>query len=274
MIRPTRSTLVLALSLLGVCGLVSQTSGQAPAQRDPRVQPSGTGTGAAAAPRTAASTAPSQTPSTAAETPAGPMKVGSIDIDRVLKEYEKFKVANQTLKAEAEARYKQVVDLANEGKAEQEKHAKFAPGSADAKRCEDKITQLKAQIEALRENSQREFAQKEAETMALIYNEVASMVKSVSKQRGLTFVVKYSDAPAVGTDPDSVVAAMSRTMIFADPSVDITNDVVAYLNWYYRQNAAPKPSAPPAGINPTSTAPATTPPASRTAGQAPVTNRK
>jgi Skp family chaperone for outer membrane proteins len=233
--------------LLGVFGLVGLSFGQ---QKDGRVQP--------------ATNPPANNPAAPAAA-VKPISIGSIDVDRVLKDYDKFKVANETIRAESMARYKELMDLANQGKAEQEKHGRFAAGSADQKKCEDRITQLKAQIEALRENSEREFTQKEAETMATIYNEIASMAKAVAKQRGMTFVVKYSDTPATGSEPNSVVAAMSRTILYSDPSVDISGDVVKFLNYYYKQNGGPAPKstsmsmpgqpAPPVGGQP-ATAPA------------------
>jgi Skp family chaperone for outer membrane proteins len=251
MLRPTRATLVVGLGLASVLSLTQPSFGQT---RDTGVRP--------------AANPPAGNPSTPAAPPvARSISIGSIDVDRVLKDYDKFKVANETIRAESLERYNQLMKLANEGKAEQEKHGRFAPGSPDQKRCEDRITQLKAQIEALRENSEREFTQKEAETMATIYNEVATMAKSVAKQRGMTFVVKYSDAPANGSEPNSVVAAMSRTILYSDPSVDITGDVVKYLNYYYKQSGGPAPKtttttmpgqpAPPASGQPAS--PATRP---------------
>ena len=46
--------------------------------------------------------------------------------------------------------------------------------------------------------------------MATIYNEIAAMTKGVAKSYGMTFVVKYSDAPASGSEPNSVMAAMGN----------------------------------------------------------------
>jgi Skp family chaperone for outer membrane proteins len=214
----------VGLTVLGVSGLVAQSFGQ---QKDPGVRP--------------ATTPPASAPGTAAPAATMPLLIGSIDVDRVLKDYDKFKVANETIRAESLERYNQLMKLANEGKQEQEKHERFTKGSPDQKRCEDRIIQLKAQIEALRENSEREFTQKEAETMATIYNEVAAMSRSVAKKHNMAFVVKYSDAPASGNEPNSVVAAMSRTILYSDPSVDITNEVILYLNHFYKQSGGPAP---------------------------------
>ena len=79
--------------------------------------------------------------------------------------------------------------IATEAKQEQEKYQRMNAGSPDRAKCEDRITQLKAQFEAGRENAEREFTQKEAETMAQIYNEISAMTKGVAKSYGMTFVV-------------------------------------------------------------------------------------
>ena len=248
MLRSNRATLAVGLGLVGVAGLVGKSFGQAPqAPQDRAVRPA------------AANTAP-------APAPVGPASIGSIDMDTVLKNYDKFKVASETLRAEAMARYNDLMKLTTEGKQEQEKLARLTPGSLDAKKAEDKITQIKAQIEAGRENSQREFAQKEAETMATIYGEIADMAAGVAKQRGMNFIVKYTDMKPQGTDPDSVMAAMSRTILYADPKVDITKDTITYLNYKYKASGGQPPKgAGPAG-NGMGVAPAAAP-AAATAGR-------
>jgi Skp family chaperone for outer membrane proteins len=223
MLRLTRATLAMGLCLVGVAGLVGRSFGQ----QDAKVRP-------------ASNPAPAADAS-AAMIPPKPASIGSIDIDRVLKDYDRFKVANETIRAEALERHNSLMKLATEAKQEQEKYQRMTPGSPDAKKCEDRITQLKAQFEAGRENAEREFTQKEAETMATIYNEVAIMAKGVAKQHGMAFVVKYSDQPASGSEPNSVVAAMSRTILYADPSVDITPEVIKWLNYKYKASGGQAP---------------------------------
>lgn len=222
MIRSTRAMVAMGLCLVGVAGLVSRSFAQA---QDGRVQK--------------ATNPPANAPTTTAS--SKPLSIGSIDMDKVLKDYDKFKVANENIRAEALERHNGLMKIATEAKQEQEKYQRMTPGSPDAKKCEDRITQLKAQFEAGRENAEREFTQKEAETMATIYNEIAIMARGVATQRGMAFVVKYSDAPASGSEPNSVVAAMSRTILFADPSVDITADVIKWLNYRYKASGGPAP---------------------------------
>ncbi len=228
--RSTRGTVAVGLCLVGVAGLVGRSFGQ----QDGAVR------------KVAA-------PNAAALAPAAPIPVsiGSIDMDGVLKNYDKFKVATETLRSEALARHNDLMKVANEAKSQQEQLSRMAPNGPDAKKCEERFTQLKAQLEAGRENAEREFQQKEAETMATIYNDIQGMAKGVAKQRGYTFIVKYTDQAAAGSEPNSVMAAMSRTVLYADAKVDITNEVTHWLNQRYKTmgGTAPKaaPGASPAG---------------------------
>jgi Skp family chaperone for outer membrane proteins len=248
----------MGLCLVGVAGLVSRSFGQ---QGDAKV-------------RTAANPAPA-TDATAARVAPKPAMIGSIDIEKVLKDYDKFKVANENIRAEALARHQSLMAIANEAKQEQDKYQRMSPGSPDAKKCEDKITQLKAQFEAGRENAEREFTQKEAETMATIFNEIAAMTKGVAQQRQMAFVVKYTDAPASGSEPNSVMAAMGRTILFADPSVDITPYVIHYLNMRYKESGAPAPKNTTTTMPNGPTAPRSTAPQTAPSGRpAPVTGGK
>jgi outer membrane protein len=243
MLRSTRATLVVGLCLTGVAGLVSRSFGQNQGQ----------------APRPEAQKTDVQAKTASVAPTPKPVSIGSIDMDKVLKDYDKFKVANESIRAEALDRHNSLMKLATEAKQEQEKHQRMTPGSPDAKKCEDRLTQLKAQFEAGRENAEREFTQKEAETMATIYNEVATMARGVAQQRGMAFVVKYSDQPASGSEPNSVVAAMSRTILFADPSVDITGDVTKWLNYRYKASGGPAPKNNTVTLPGTQGAPANAP---------------
>lgn len=129
--------------------------------------------------------------------------------------------------------------------------SKMTPGSVDAKKIEDRITQLKAQIEAGREQAQRDFALRESEMLAALYKEVQDMVARIAEYKGMNYVVQVSNEPISGTNPNSVMAAMAKTVVYSDPRNDITKDVIYNLNKRYAAagGVAPKAtsSAPAAG---------------------------
>jgi outer membrane protein len=188
-----------------------------------------------------------RTANTTATNPAVPVPpvIGTIDMDRVFKEYEKVKSSSEEFKAAAQARKADLVKIQGEAQAEAEILAKLTPGTDDFRKHETRVTELKARFEAGREQAERDFASREAEAMATLYKEIQAMVARVAQWRKMTYVVKVSNQPISGSNPNSVMAAMANTMVYADPRNDVTNDVVFNLNRMYKATGgtAPKTSA-------------------------------
>ena len=179
--------------------------------------------------------------STAAPTAPVPPVIGTIDLDAVFKNYEKVKVSSEEFQAAALARKNDLMKIQAEAQQEAEMLAKLTPGTDDFKKHENKVTELKARYEAGREQAERDFASREAEAMATLYKEIQAMVARVAQWRKMTYVVKVSNQPISGGNPNSVMAAMANTMVYADPRNDITNDVVYNLNRMYKATGGPAP---------------------------------
>ena len=249
MLRSTRAALAVGLGCVGVAGLVGQSVAQ---QGDGGVRRVAAANSAAGVPAAAPVAMPA-------------VSIGTLDVEGVFRSYDKVAVRGEDLNAEVMLRYGELSKLANEGKLEQEKLGNIKPGTADAQKCEQRMVQLKAQIEAGRQNAEREFTQKETETMTSIYNEVADMTARVAQKHGMTFVVKYNEGKIQSNEPNSAMSQMSKTFIYADPRVDLTKEVIGYLNQTYKLSGGrvPKPQAPGAAA-PGANAPAAAP-AGRTA---------
>jgi len=88
--------------------------------------------------------------------------------------------------------------------------------------------------------------------LATLYKEIQAMVSRIAQFKGLTYVVKVSNEPVSGSNPNSVMAAIDKTIVYADPRNDITNDVVYNLNRNYKAagGVTPKATSPPAGAAP------------------------
>src|ERR1700761_5766456 len=98
----TRAALALGLGLVGVAGMVVPSMGQQP----------GDGSVRQAAGNSAAAVQPK------APAPAPAAVIGTIDLEKVLKEYDKFKVGMEGIEADAMARSNELMKLQNEGGAE------------------------------------------------------------------------------------------------------------------------------------------------------------
>jgi Skp family chaperone for outer membrane proteins len=231
MVISARAIATTGLCSLGIAFLVGPSLGQQP---DTRVS------------RTAGSTTPA---------PAAPIPpvIGTVDLDAVFKNYEKVKVSSEEFRAAAMSKKEELIKIQNEAQQVGEMLAKLTPGTDDFKKHENRVTQLKAQYEAGRESAEREFASREAEAMATLYKEIQTMVGRVAKWRKMTYIVKVSNQPISGANPNSVMAAMANTMVYADPRNDITKDVVHNLNVIYKNAGGPAPRGSAAGAAGTST---------------------
>jgi outer membrane protein len=69
------------------------------------------------------------------------------------------------------------------------------------------------------------------------------MVAMIAQWRKMNYIVKVSNQPISGTDPNSVMGAISSTVVYADPRNDITSDVVHNLNRFYHSAQSPTPKA-------------------------------
>lgn len=220
MVVSSRAVAVVSFGLLGVFALASASYAQ---QQDTAVRKTNT-----------------QSP---AGTPAAPATFGSIDMTAVFKGYDKVKVSGEEFKAAVMTKKKDLMAIMEQMQTESASLAKLAPGSADAKKIEDRITQLKASNEAGREQAEREFALREAEMLATLYKEIQSMVSRVARHHGMTYVLRVSNDPVTGSDPNSAMRAIERSVVYAEPVNDITNEVIGYLNVEYKKAGGTAPKA-------------------------------
>lgn len=212
-----------ALAVVGLSGVRSMAQ-----QPDGAVRKTGTQGSAAPAAKSAA--------------PA-PAIFGTVDIEAVFKSYDKVKAQQEEFKAAAMAKHNELLKLQTEGQEEAGKLQKLTPGSVDAKKVEDRITQVKAQLEAGRENAQRDFALRESEMLATLYKEVQEMVGAIARYKGLNYVIQVSNEPISGSNPNSVMAAMAKPVVYSDNKNDITKDVVHNLNIRYKAAGGVTPKA-------------------------------
>jgi Skp family chaperone for outer membrane proteins len=245
MVVSSRGILAIGLGLTGLAFLVGPSLGQGPAQ-DSTIR------------KTANPEAKTNPPA-----PVAPF-IGTIDLELVFKNYEKVKVSQKEFNAALTARKNELMQIMSQAQEEAQIMAKLTNGTEDYRKRENKVTELKARHEAMREQAQREFDLRTAESMATFYKEIQAMVTRVAHWRKLTYIFKVSSQQPVGTDPNSVMAAVSNTVMYFDKRNDITADVIHNLNLFYgaatgTTTSSTKPPARaiggPAGTQPTGAMP-------------------
>jgi len=158
-------------------------------------------------------------------------------MDAVFKRYEKAKVSDKERRAARLARNNELTTISSEAKETAKILSLLTPGSEDYKRRENRVTELKARYEALREQTERELAQREAEAAAALYTEIQETVAALAKAKGLTYVVKISPAPC-GSEPNDLLNALNRSVVYADPGNELTEEVIRELNRRFQSAGA------------------------------------
>jgi outer membrane protein len=239
MVVSTRAMAALGIGTLGLAVLIGPALGQQ--AQDRAVQKA-----------TTQATAPGTKPQ-----PPVPVTVGCVDMSAVFKGYDKVKVNSEEFKAAVLAKKGELMKCMAEAQQESETLAKLTPGSVDFKKHEDRISELKAKHEASREQYEREFTLREAEMLGTLYKEIQSMVSRVAQFKGFNYVVRVSNDPVTGSNPNSVMMAIERPIVYADPRNDITSEVIFHLNREYKAmgGTQPRPAGAGAGAGSTPAAP-------------------
>ena len=236
-----KSTRIVAVAGLALAGLAALVARQATGQ-DREVQ------------RTASSA-----PAPAAKFTA-PI-IGCIDISAVLEGYKKVEFLQQQTQTEALQLKAELDRLMSQGQQTMQEMEKLTPSSEEFRAAETKVIELRAKIEAGKEQAQRDIAMKQAQAYETVYKEIQQVVKGLAERNGLTYVVQISNDPVTSENPDSVLAALSRTIVYSDRSApDLTQSVINYLNSNYEKTnpaaaATPGPAPAPAPANPNAPAP-------------------
>ena len=108
--------------------------------------------------------------------------------------------------------------------------------SRTTRRREDHINELKGRMETEREAAQREFTLREAQLTAALYQEIQETIAAVAKAKGLNYVVKVSLGPISDSNPNDVMTALGRSVLYADPRNDLTEEVIRGLNQRFKDS--------------------------------------
>ena len=194
-------------------------------------------------------------------------KVGLIDMEEVFKNYKKFNILKDELRAdmekskdELEVFYKQLQALEK-----QLKDSTFKKDSDNYIQLESRFTKDKAAFEAEVQNKDREFKRRQAEIYKTIHAEVQDIVEVFAKKKGYALVMRFRRPKAVDSDPRSIAMDLQSSVIYHRDGDDITDVITSALNYYFEEHAgtnAPKRDTKIRQTNGTAK-PRTTPPATR-----------
>lgn len=148
-------------------------------------------------------------------------EVAYVNSDSLLNNYEYFK--DVRVKFEEKAKKTQA-DLQSKGNAFQKEVEEYQKNagtmSADQRQnTEERLARKQDELGKLNQNASSSLAQDESEENEKLYNKIAEYLKKHSEEKGYKLVLTYSKS--------------NPTVLYADASLEITNEVIKGLNGEY-----------------------------------------
>lgn len=185
----------------------------------------------------------------AAATPATdtlPHRVALIDMAYVFKNYKKFEVLREDLKAEVTAGEEIAKAKAEEIRNLQAKMKTYTETSPEYSKAEGELAKKSAEFEAFRRAAQRDFLKKESQIYHTVYMDVSDLVAKYAKHYNYTLVMRFSREDLDTENAQKLIEGMNRQVVYYRDQDDITDEVTDVLNRQFGTAAAPaRPSNPP-----------------------------
>ncbi len=147
-----------------------------------------------------------------------------VNSDTLLNKYDYFKDMSKRLQDKSDAAKS---DLQSKGAAFQREVADYQKAQstmpADQRQATEQRLQRKNQeLQQYQQNAGAQLQNEQGTEQAKLYDKVADFAKTYAKEKGYKLVLTYSKA--------------NPTVLFGDPSLDVTNDVVKRLNELYAKD--------------------------------------
>lgn len=168
----------------------------------------------------------------------GATAVGVVDLSRVLEEHQQFQTLREQMRSRVQGKETQLQSMMNEAKQLRDIQKDLDPNSADYRNNESKLTQLVAQIETFRQQTRRDLINEEATLYHDVYIQIRKVVEWVAQKRGIQLVLRVSNDPISPDNPEEVIKAVNRRVLYHDASLDLTGDVLSVLNRSSQQKQA------------------------------------
>lgn len=160
-------------------------------------------------------------PATATTATPEKAEIVYLNSDSLLTKYEYFKDMSKRLQDKGKTANDDLVAKKQAFQREVGDYQKSANSlSADQRSStEQRLGRKQQELQAYEQNANAQFQNESASEQAKLFDKVSDFAKQYAKEKGYKLVLTYSKA--------------NPTVLFGDPSLDVTNDVVKRLNDLY-----------------------------------------
>ena len=171
---------------------------------------------------------PAAAPAARPATPASHVAV--IDVGYIFKNHTRFKTAMDKMKDEvlaAENALKSERDRIN-GLMEQLKG--FNVGTPEYKKLEAEVAKAQGDFSVNAQLQKKDFMDREAKVYLQVYSEIERAVSQFARDNGIAVVHRFDGDPVDSSDRNRILGSITKPIVYYDPQIDITPDVLRMLN--------------------------------------------
>ena len=162
---------------------------------------------------------------------AGPANnVAVIDVGYIFKNHARFKAAMDKMKDEvmaAENGLKAERDRIN-GLMEQIKG--FNVGTPEYKKLEAEIAKAQGDFNVNAQLQKKDFMEREAKVYLQVYTEVEKAVEQFAREHRIAVVHRFDGEPVDNSDRNQILRGITKPIVYLEPGIDITPDILKMLN--------------------------------------------
>lgn len=162
---------------------------------------------------------------------AGPANnVAVIDVGYVFKNHTRFKGAMDKMKDEvmaAENGLKAERDRIN-GLMEQIKG--FNVGTPEYKKLEAEVAKAQGDFNVNAQLQKKDFMEREAKVYLQVYSEIEKAVEQFAREHRIAVVHRFDGEPVDNSDRNQILRGITKPIVYLEPGIDITPDVLKMLN--------------------------------------------
>lgn len=156
------------------------------------------------------------------------VKIAHVDIEEILKEYEGSKKAEEEMKTQSEEISRQLDQLAMPFQQKVQEYQQNQKNLSETARQEKEreLMQEQQMIQQQQQMAQQQVQEEGQKKIDKINGDIENFLSDYAKSKGFTYILGSSN--------------QTRSVLYGDESLDITDEVISGLNENYSSEEAPK----------------------------------
>jgi Skp family chaperone for outer membrane proteins len=172
-----------------------------------------------------------QNPPAMRQPAAGGPRLALLDVSRIFKVHNRFKLQMDEMKRDVQAAEKKVKDERDEiNKLFNEGLANFTKGTQQYAEMEEQLANRQAKLQVDVARTKNDFLQREAMIYHNVYQEIWQATDYFCRQNGVDMVLKFTGDPVDVQRPDSVLTFINKPVVWYAQDLDITEVILRDVN--------------------------------------------